>query len=157
MANLYFLITYPLLQKTMDFFRNLFLFKQPAQRKETVMDELEIPKISMPPLPDHMHQWEMAMKTYAPAQKSLAQEALKAGSVDLVQKMIFGLTVLLWKCVVCSESKQEEIIGSDENQLDEVFNKVDLYGPQYIQKEGVTFIIAKWQPTPASTSVLPLR
>lgn len=121
-----------------------------AQRKEAVVENkaLEPQKeIAV----DHTHQWEVVMKTYAPPRKNL-----EGSDEKTLQKALFGVTVLVWRCVVCSESRQEEVLGSDENQLDELLEKVEAYGPQYLQKEGITFVVAKYQPAPLPTT-LPLR
>jgi hypothetical protein len=132
----------------MDFFKKLF--KTPIVKSI----EEDFSNISPPtPLqPEHVHQWEVLIKTYAPPRPNV--EDLPP---DVFQKALFGITTLLSKCVLCSESKQEEILGTDEQPLDQLIEKVNQFGPQYIQKEGVTFIVAKYQPPTQQSTNLPLR
>lgn len=105
--------------------------------------------------PDHQHQYELLLKTFAPPRKDWEGKIETTGD-KMVEKLLFGVTTLLWKCVLCAETKKEEILGSDEVQLDEIFDKVDKYGPQYIQKEGgKTYVIGKFQQT--NTGTVPVR
>ena len=103
---------------------------------------------------DHKHDWDLFSKTYGKALEDI--DVGQAGLPQaLVEKMLFGVTTLLWKCVLCSETKKEEVLGTDESQLDDLFVKATNFGPQYIQKDGLTFVISKWQP--ATGQNIPLR
>lgn len=99
----------------------------------------------------HTHQFEIIMKTFAPPH---AADGNMSG--ELAQKALFGITTLLFKCVLCSQLKQEEILGTDEQPLDEILDKANQYGPQYVQKDNVTYVVAKYQPPVQSTNI-PLR
>lgn len=129
----------------MDFLKKLF--------KSSKDQEFTIPSM-VPPVPPetHTHQFEIIMKTYAPPNPRVDVK----NSESLSQEVLFGITTLLFKCLICSELKQEKVLGTDEQPLDAVLNKADLYGPQYIQKENVTYVVAKYQP-PAPQTNIPLR
>ena len=124
-------------------------------------DNFNIPSMS-PPVgassnytePEHIHQWEIVMKTYAPPHTNIN---INSPSPELLQKTLFGITTLLFKCVLCPALKQEEVLGTDEQPLDQLLEKVEIIGPQYIQKEGVTFVVAKYQPPIQQSANLPLR
>ncbi len=122
-----------------------------ALRKETatVLESQEPLETSSP---DHTCQMEVVMKNYITPIKGIVSTYTDA----IPQKALFGATVLLWKCVVCSKTRQEEVLGTDENQLDNLLEKAEQYGPQYIQKEGVTFVVAKYQSQVSQVSV-PVR
>lgn len=123
------------------------ILPQPIRRPSVIAT------LKMDDTPSHEHQWDLILKTYAPPKPEFVSENLDSATTE---KLLFGVTVLLWKCVLCSETKKEEVIGTDENQLNEILGKVLNYGPQYVQEDGVTFVIAKWQPT-TSAAGLPIR
>lgn len=114
-----------------------------------------LPSPITPPLDPHIHQFEIVMKTYAPPHTNVTANGSYPD--DIFRKALFGVTTLLSKCVVCSASKQEEVLGTDEQPLDQLLEKVEQFGPQHIQKEGVTFIVAKYQPPVQQSTHLPLR
>ncbi len=129
---------------------------QEDQTASPIPQQMEVAprELTPEPLPvqaDHLHQWDIIMKTYAPP--VTPRETM---TDKLFERSLFGLTTLLFKCVICSETKKEEVLGSDENHLDELLKKVALYGPQYLQQEGVTFVVAKWVPPTQQTNI-PLR
>ncbi len=128
----------------MDFFKKLF---------KSSKDNFTIPSMATVVPPEtHTHQHEIIMKTYAPPNKT----ADIKGSESVAQELLFGITTLLFKCLLCSDLKQEKVLGTDEQPLDEILNKANLYGPQYIQKDNVTYVVAKYQPPVQSTNI-PLR
>ncbi len=149
----------------MDIF-NLLVDKNKSKDSIQKEPEQEVEMVSQPEVDNsinllentsptqHDHQYDLVLKTYAPPKPEYLKEGL---SESIVEKLLFGITMLLWRCVICNNSKKEEIIGTDENQLEETLNKVLKFGPQYIQKEGTTFVIGKWQPPTPSTNNLPLR
>ena len=108
----------------------------------------------------HKHEWNIILKTSVPPAKTPAK--IEDVSEALVEKSLFGMTVILWQCVVCANTKQEAVLGTDEQPLDLLLEKVEQFGPQYIQKPGaigkesVTFIVAKYQPQTVQSN-LPLR
>jgi len=94
--------------------------------------------------PDHKHEWEMLSKTQAPARKDIPQN-LSSLDKDLADRILFGVTVFLWECLVCRSLRKETILGSDLSQLDELIDKADRFGPQYIQRvDGTTFVLGKY-------------
>lgn len=88
----------------------------------------------------HVHAWELISKTYA-----APQTTIQGIPQTLVEKALFGVTVLLWECNVCHELRKEEVLGTDENQLDTVLANAELLGPQYLERATGMFIVAKWQ------------
>lgn len=88
-------------------------------------------------------------QNYAPPRKDVP-----AGlSDELAQKALLGVTTYLWECRVCSRVRKEETVGSDENQLAELLEKVDKFGMQYIE-EGKVFAVAR---VPAEDARLPIK
>ncbi len=105
---------------------------------------------------DHKHEWDLVSKTYVPQRRDLQPVSIPQ---DTIEKMLFGATIYLWECVICRSLRKETMLGHDVSQLDEMIDKIDQYGSQYIQRaDGQTYIIAKWQQQPAQhNNVLPLR
>ncbi len=99
---------------------------------------------------DHKHEWELLSKTYAPPRQDLTYNT---SDKEIIDRALFGVTVFLWECLICKVLRKEQVLGSDTTQLDEMVDKADKYGPQYIQRiDGTTFILAKQLP-----STLPVR
>lgn len=90
------------------------------------------------------HDWVLISKTYAPPVKGL-QTTIE--DIKVLEKALFGLTTYLWECRVCSAIRKEEALGSDENQLDELVDKVEKLGMQYIKEGDNTYAIAKVPPS----------
>lgn len=134
------------------------LLKDPQESGEEVASLARTQNVSKKQ--EHKHEWELLSKTQAPATKNISAEALKNFSQadnDLLDRALFGVTVFLWECLVCKELRKEQVLGSDMTQLDEMVDKADKYGPQYIQRvDGTTFVLAKYQPQ-QNQSVLPMR
>ena len=127
-----------------------FLKKFSPKEQETPqsMEDNEIPSMK----PQHEHQFELFLKTFAPPRADW--EGKIANTTEkIVEKLLFGVTTLLFKCVLCTETKKEEVLGSDEQQLDEIFEKVEKFGPQYVQRDGITYAIGKLQ----QQGVVPVR
>jgi hypothetical protein len=99
------------------------------------------------------HIWKLTIKTFAPPIKNLQA---KIEDSKLMEKAMFGVTTYLWECQSCGETKKEEVLGSDENQLAELLEKVDKFGMQYIREGTEVYAIAKWVPE-TSTDSLPIR
>ena len=89
--------------------------------------------------PEHVHNWEVVAKTYAPAR--IEHD---------------GITTILWKCS-CGEFKKEEMRGSDESTLEELVEKAEQYGPQYIQLNNNIYIISKYIAPGQQLENVPLR
>lgn len=96
--------------------------------------------------PDHKHEWELVSKTSAPSRKDIPQAQMDQ---DTLNKLLFGVTTYLWECILCKDLRKEVVLGSDVSQLDELLDKADRFGPQYIQgTNGSTFVIGKYSPPP---------
>lgn len=106
---------------------------------------------------DHKHEWELILKTYAAPRHDVNLNDANI-TQDFLEKMLFGLTILVWACVVCKEVRESKVLGSDEDRLNELLEKANQYGPQYLQKDGQTYVIAKYQAqNPSQTQNLPVR
>ena len=108
-----------------------------------------------PPKPVHQHEWEVISKTYAAPAKNLNLN--QTGEKDLLEKSLFGVTVILWNCMVCKDFRKEEMLGSDENMLDELIAKAEEYGPQFIDRDGKIYVVAKYQAPPVASTNIPVR
>jgi hypothetical protein len=109
-------------------------------KKSKVYTPPTIPDFSSRVEPDHVHQWEKKLTTYAPP--VIPAHASSPPS----DRQAFGLTIILWECLVCHEHKVEELLGTDKPAIDELLTKVESYGPQYVQRNNSTFVITKYIP-----------
>lgn len=109
-----------------------------------------------PPKPIHQHEWEVVSKTYASPVKNIALNQ-NGQEKDLLEKTLFGVTVILWNCMVCKDFRKEEMLGSDENMLDELIAKAEEYGPQFIDRDGKIYVVAKYQAPPVAPTNIPVR
>lgn len=101
-------------------------------------------------LPACTHDWRLFAKNYAPPRKDVP-----AGlDSELAEKALLGVTTYLWECNVCSEVRKEETVGSDENQLAELLEKVDKFGMQYVEEGGKVFAVAR---VPADDARIPVK
>jgi hypothetical protein len=64
----------------------------------------------------------------------------------MVEKAMFGVTTILQECTICHALRKEEMLGSDENRLLELIDKVDKMGMQYVKENGKVYAIAQWIP-----------
>lgn len=103
---------------------------------------------------DHKHSWALVAKTYARPRKDVNMEQL---SPEMAEKLLFGVTSLVWECTECGLTRQEYLLGSDMNTLDEVLDKVGEFGSQMVEREGVRYLVTRWVQQQQSTGVLPLR
>lgn len=100
--------------------------------------------------------WQLIQKTYAPARKSL--EGLAGLPPEIQDKALFGVTSLLWQDKLTGELRKQEILGSDESILEDLFVKVRLYGVQHIKDENNNvYTLSKYIPTVANPLDLPVR
>lgn len=103
----------------------------------------------------HDHQWQIVSKTYAPPRLDVTATD---GDKDLIEKLMFGVTAFLWECVLCNETKKDYLVGSETTTLQEELDKAELYGPQYVERNGITFEIKKFQAqSNIQPGMLPLR
>lgn len=105
------------------------MFKNPFKKSEP--GELLL-------LPAVQHDWQLVAKSYAPPIKDVTN----ISDPKLLEKALFGVTTLLWSCTLTGDTKVEEMIGSDENHLQEVLERAEKYGMQYIPYNGKKFAVA---------------
>ncbi len=111
--------------------------REVPQKQSIVVPEREEPK--------HMHTWSLVARTYAPPVSIQLDVAnLQINDSPAFERMVHGVTTLLWECEKCPATRKEEMLGSDEETLDELVKKVRLTGPQYIERNGETFVFNKW-------------
>lgn len=99
------------------------------------------------PEPTHDHNWELVSKTYAPPRKEIGLGDFPLTDRSVIEKVILGVTTLLFKCTACAGFTKDELLGSDVDTLEELMDKADLYGPQYVLQEDKTFVIMRYVPT----------
>lgn len=130
-----------------DFFRD-----RPMPMEDEVEDGKTMTDIVQDlPDGDHKHEWQFITKTYGAPRKNIEGQGTIA-----YEKALFGVTTFLWECLVCKALRKQELLGSEGSQLDDILQKAESFGPQYIQREGVTYAIAKMQPQ-AQTPGIPVR
>lgn len=108
-----------------------------------------------PEAPSHEHEWISKAMTYAAPRKDAIQ--INVADTALLEKFVLGVTTILWECATCHETKKDEMLGSDRIQLDELLDKVNLHGPQYIQTDNGTFVLQRHTLPNQPTQGLPLR
>ena len=106
-----------------------------------------------PPQPSCQHQWIERARSYAPPIK--IDEVPIQLSDDEASSILVGSTILIDECQVCHQIRQTKFAGSTNTELQEILSKVSLYGTQYLQKDGETFIFQRYQPPMAAG--VPLR
>lgn len=111
--------------------------------KNFLEEEAEEPQQVIPMLPACTHDWKLFSKTYAPPRRDAKVEGMEQ---EVAEKSLLGVTTYLWECKVCSKIRKEEMLGSDEQQLQELCEKVDKFGMQYITQDDKTYAIARWVP-----------
>ena len=102
-------------------------------------------KISVNELPVQ-HDWEMISRSYSPPRKDLSAIAGLNLTEDAKLKAVTGVTTYLWQCKNTGELRKEEMLGCDKDELEELADKVDKGGMQYIRMNGNVYAIAKWVP-----------
>jgi hypothetical protein len=87
---------------------------------------------------DCKHQWECVAKTYAsPIQGTTHIED---------PRFVFGVTTYNWHCSLCGVAYRDEMLGTDENRWDDIIDKVEKFGMQYIKVGNKVFGVAEWVP-----------
>ena len=126
------------------------LTQRKLKNQSPILQQKEVKQPQIAPV-NHEHKFTLLLKTFAPPVRDLPNP------IDpTMERAIFGVTTLLWECP-CSITKKEEVLGSDEDQLEDLFNKATLYGPQYIQRDTNTFVIAKYLVPPQQGTTVPIR
>lgn len=90
---------------------------------------------------DHDHAWIQVSKTYAPPRRDVKVDGV-TNSVTL-ERALFGVTQFMYKCSVCNEFYKDSMLGSDTDTLDELMQKAEEYGPQYIVQGDKTFVVLR--------------
>lgn len=90
---------------------------------------------------DCKHQWQLVAKSYA--------APIRANGVPIASedpRVLFGVTTCVWHCAVCGVSYRDELLGTDENRWEDIVDKVEKFGMQYIKVGTTVFAVAKWVP-----------
>lgn len=116
----------------------LLNFFNPQQDEGVIMPQMKS-------IDSHTHTWDLVAKTYARPVKGLSQPV---DDIKFLEKALFGVTTCTWQCPDCGETKTQEMLGTDENQLADVIDKVDKAGgqAQYIKENDKTYVIMEWVP-----------
>jgi hypothetical protein len=103
----------------------------------------------------HEHAWLTKALTYASPQRDFTNTTTDPA---LLEKFVLGVTTMLWECATCHQFNQTEMLGSDRMQIDDILDKAELYGPQYIERGQNTFAIERRQlPNQNPVLGLPIR
>ncbi len=106
--------------------------------------------------PQHMHTWVLTAQTFAPpVTLNVTNSAIN--DTAFLEKASFGVTTLLWECDRCSVTKKEEMLGSESDTLEELVKKVKMTGPQFIERDGETYVFNKWVPVASIPGNIPIR
>jgi hypothetical protein len=92
------------------------------------------------------HDWALISRSYSAPRKDAAALAALNLPTDVLQKALTGVTTYLWQCKNTGELRKEELLGTDKDELEELVEKVDRGGMQYIRLNGNVYAIAKWAP-----------
>jgi hypothetical protein len=137
----------------MDFLKSLFSLKPAQQYNLQALSEVQ-PQGAL--RETHTHQWTERLTTYAPPRRGLVDNP--TDNYMVLRQLLLGVTTVLFECVLCHTFQQLESLGSQKLQLDDLLDSVELYGPQYHQRNDITFVIQKYQPLQTQpVSALPLR
>jgi len=90
-------------------------------------------------LTDCIHDWAMVAKTFVEP-KPIAFP----NSIELTELSMTGMTTILFQCTECKVFKQEHLKGIETTTLDNLMVKVDISGPEYILKDGKTYILMRY-------------
>jgi len=118
----------------------------------TVVANIPSPSISATPICQHV--WQERLRSYAPPRQDIPTNLIQDHRV--LEIMAFGVTTVLDECSLCHETKTTMLHGSPDPQLDEMLDKVLLYGPQFMQRDNNTFVFQRYVPQAQPTG-LPLR
>lgn len=92
-----------------------------------------------------LHDWNAIAKTYAPPISS--ERTIE--DIKLLERALFGVTTIIFKCSACGEIEKQEMVGSDENRWHEIIERVERNGIQYIKEGGKVYGVAEWVPPKA--------
>jgi hypothetical protein len=92
------------------------------------------------------YDWELISRAYSAPRKDIAAIANLGLTDDAKLKALTGVTTYLWQCKNTGKLRKEEMLGCDKDELEELVEKVDKGGMQYIRMNGNVYAIAKWVP-----------
>lgn len=98
------------------------------------------------------HTWELIAKTMVEP-----KNVTSLSDSSLTKLALTGMTTFIFQCTKCSEFKKEEMVGLEESPLDRLMDKVDVGGPEYILREGKTYILMRRPDSPQTGVTLPVR
>lgn len=107
--------------------------------------------------PREKHQWQLISRTYAPPVRNFEGLELDKLPISVVQKLALGVTTYLWECALTEDIRKEEVLGSDLDLLQEVLQKANLYGRQFIKDESGNQYIVDRYIDPNEIVSLPVR
>ncbi len=99
------------------------------------------------------HHWEMIARSYAPIRKDIEKVMQLGLPPEILQKALCGVTTYLWEDSSTGETRKEEILGNDKDELSELLERVDTDGMQYIRSHNNVYAVAKWVPKDPISSV----
>lgn len=101
---------------------------------------------SLPPVLPIEHDWELISRTYSPPRRDAQVLATLNLNTDVLQQALTGVTTYLWQCKNTGEIKTQVLLGSDKDELQDLVDKVERGGMQYIRMNDNVYAITKWVP-----------
>lgn len=100
--------------------------------------------------------WKLISKSYAPPRR--LNTGLEGLPKDVQERALLGVTVYLWQDSNTGILRKEELLGSDNPVLEELFTKVKQFGPQHVKDEsGDIFTLSQYVSQPVDPLSLPRR
>lgn len=106
--------------------------------------------MELPQVEAHEHEWDLIAKTFIEPKPMTTI----AGDSEATKLALTGKTTYLFQCSKCSQFLKQECEGLETTSLDRLLDKVDIHGPEYILKNGKTYVILKQPEQPGN---LPVR
>lgn len=126
-----------------DFFKNLFSNKSEVQKIRPVARE--------------KHNWQLISRSYASPVRDFTGINLEKLSSDLISELSLGVTTYVWECSLTGDIRTEKILGSDTDTLQDILQKVKMYGKQFVTDEqGIKYVIDVYF-QPQDLTSLPVR
>lgn len=87
--------------------------------------------------PDCNHDWQPLIKTIIEPKNTIFED-------DVLARLAFtGATTYVFQCAVCKAVRKETCEGVETTTLERLLDKVDIGGPEYLGREGKTYIIMR--------------
>lgn len=126
-----------------DFLKNLFSNKKEIQKIRPVSRE--------------KHNWQLISRSYASPVRDFTGINLEKLGSDLILELSLGVTTYVWECSLTGDIRTEKILGSDTDTLQDILQKVKMYGKQFITDEhGIKYVIDVYL-QPQDLTSLPVR